>query len=346
MVSVIVPVYNMEAEDRLIHCMDSLVGQTLQEIEILAVDDCSTDNSYRILQDYARRYPDKVRVFRTDRNRHQGGAKNVGLGHAAGEWIGFIDADDWIVPDYYERLVRKAQETGADVVGTDYSLVSSYTMEPGKHVHNNRPEQEGVLDDSEEGIKRRRSLIVDFGSLVVKIYRKEIILDCGSRFPEDIFYEDNAIAKTWISRMHRFAYIPEPMYFYLQHENSTVHTVTRARLHDRMVSGRLMLEEADRCGYAQEFRPELEYAFTVLFYKNTLFSAMREMKESGKYGFVTGLADEMKKTFPDFQNNPYYLERTDPEEKKYMALQMKSPLLFYICYNSLLIYRKIRYGTE
>ncbi|MBQ9614527.1 MAG: glycosyltransferase family 2 protein [Lachnospiraceae bacterium] len=344
MVSVIVPVYNMASDDKLVHCMDSLVRQTLPELEILAVDDCSTDDSLQILRKYEETYPGRVRVFRTDRNRHQGGAKNIGLEHAAGDWIGFIDADDWIVPDYYERLVAKAEETGADVVGTDYSLVSSYTMEPGRQVHNNRPEQEGILDESEEGIRRRRSLIVDFGSLVVKIYRREIVLDCGSRFPEDIFYEDNAIAKTWISRMHQFAYIPEPMYFYLQHADSTVHTVTKTRLQDRMVSGRLMLEEAKRCGYLEKFRPELEYAFTVLFYKNTLFSAIREMKEPGKYRFVTELAKEMKETFPDFQQNPYYRERTDPEEMKYMALQMRSPLLFYLAYTGLLRYRQLRYG--
>ncbi len=335
--SIIVPVYNMEAGDKLKYCMDSLVGQTLEDYEILAVDDCSSDGSYGILEEYARTFPDKVKAFRNDRNRHQGGAKNVGLAHAAGEWIGFIDADDWVVPDYYERLIGKAEETGADCVGTDYSLVYEHTMTPGQQVHNNRPEQAGVLDE-----EKYRSLMLDFGSLCVKIYRREIILDCPSRFPEDIFYEDNALAKTWISRMKHFEYIPEPLYYYYQHDASTVHTITKRRLEDRMESGRLMLAEARQYGYYEKYLPELEYSFTVLFYKNTLFSAMQAMKEKGCYPFVTELARRMKTVFPEFQKNRYYLDRTDAEEKKLIAMQMESPLKFYIYYRLLWAYRDLR----
>jgi len=341
--SVIVPVYNMASGDKLAWCMDSLTSQTLEDMEILAVDDCSTDESLQVLKDYEMKYPDRVRVFSTDRNCRQGGAKNVGLQHAQGEWIGFIDADDWVCRDYYERLLKKAEETGADVVGTDYSLVDRHTWEPGKTVHNNRPEQAGVLDGDTAAQARRRSLMVDFGSLVVKIYRREIVVACESRFPEDMFYEDNAIARTWVSRMRHFEYIPEPMYYYFQHADSTVHTVSMSRLEDRVRAGLMMLSEAEKYGYKEEFGPELEYSFTVLFYKNTLFSAMREYHGRGKYRFVTSLARQMKEIYPDFAQNRYYLERTDEEEKRMMRLQMRSPLLFYLCYQALWLYRDIRY---
>ena len=143
--SVIVPVYNMASQNKLSYCMDSLVRQTHKDLEILAVDDCSTDESYAILKEYERRFPGRVRAFKSEVNHHQGGAKNIGLSHAVGDWIGFIDADDWVVPDFYERLLKKAQETGADCVGTDYSLVYSHTMTPGTVVHNNKLSQTGVL---------------------------------------------------------------------------------------------------------------------------------------------------------------------------------------------------------
>ena len=98
--SVIVPVYNMASEEKLNWCMDSLVNQTISDYEIIAVDDCSTDNSLEILHDYERKYPEKVRVISSSVNKKQGGAKNLGLGRAKGEWIGFIDSDDWVTPDF------------------------------------------------------------------------------------------------------------------------------------------------------------------------------------------------------------------------------------------------------
>lgn len=334
LISIIVPVYNMAHDGMLEYSMRSLMQQTITDYEVIAVDDCSADDSYEILQRFAAEYPDRLKVLRTDRNRHQGGAKNLGLSIAAGEWIGFMDADDWVTPDFYERLLAKAKETGADCVGCDYCLTGEHSMRVGKQVHNNRPEQTGILDE-----EKYRSLMIDFGSLVVKIYRREIITGCESRFPEDIFYEDNALAKTWISRIRHFEYIPEPLYYYYQHSSSTVHTVTKKRLSDRMESGRIMLQEAKRYGYYERFLPELEFSFTVLFYKNTLFSCMRQMKEAGKYKFVTDLAEEMKKTFPDFRNNVYYGIQVDKEEQRMIDLQMRSPLAFYLYYNALWMYR-------
>ena len=181
--SVIVPVYNMASEEKLNWCMDSLVNQTISDYEIIAVDDCSTDNSLEILHDYERKYPEKVRVISSSVNKKQGGAKNLGLGRAKGEWIGFIDSDDWVTPDFYERLLGLAEETGADMVGCDYHLTDEHSMKIGQVVHNNKKSQTGALTK-----EKYKSLILDSGSLVVKIYKRHIILDYPNRFPENIFY--------------------------------------------------------------------------------------------------------------------------------------------------------------
>ena len=141
--SVIVPVYNMAAEGKLQYCMDSLVNQTIDDYEIIAVDDASTDNSLEILKDYERKHPEKVRVITYPVNRRQGGAKNEGLKAAKGDWIGFIDSDDWVTPDYYEKLLARAAQTGADMVGCDYSLVTEHTFKVGTIVQNNTADQTG-----------------------------------------------------------------------------------------------------------------------------------------------------------------------------------------------------------
>lgn len=334
--SIIVPVYNMEADDKLKFCLDSLVNQTITDYEIIAVDDCSTDQSFAILQEYEKQYPEKVIALHSFTNQKQGGAKNFGLTFAQGEWIGFMDADDWAAPDMYEKLLKRAEETGADMVGCDYHLTEEHSMKIGKVIPVNKPEQVGVLDQN-----KYRSLIMDGGSLVVKIYRKEIILDHPSRFPEGIFYEDNALSNSWMLRAKHFEYVQEPLYYYYQHPGSTVHVITEKRCEDRMQAARIMLEEAKQFAYLDTYRPEIMFKYTILFYVNTLFSYMPGVKKV-RPGFVKALGKEMKATFPDFMENPYYIERVHPEEKKLIKMQMKSTL-FFICYYKLLwFYRGLR----
>jgi len=366
--SVIVPVYNMAADDKLKWCLDSLVHQTLpdEDIEIIAVDDASTDNSFALMKEYEQQYPGRFIAVHSPVNHHQGGAKNIGLTIAGGEWIGFIDADDWVTADYYEVLLKKADETGADMVGCDYSLVNSHTMEVGQVVHNNTFEQTGVMDK-----EKYRKLLLDTGSLVVKIYKRELVfgeldpaiqgsnaMESGSAsdswqqevyekrvhiFPEDIFYEDNAISNTWMLRAKHFEYIQEPLYYYYQHDASTVHTISKKNLEDRMVAGRMILEQAHKYGYFEDYKEEIEFMYIVLFYVNTLFSAMPiEQHIQDRYNFCKQLGEEMRATFPEFEKNKYYQERVHAEEKKLIHMQMRSHAQFYAYYRMLWAYRGIR----
>ncbi len=334
--SIIVPVFNMAADGKLEYCLDSLVKQTIDDYEIIAVDDCSTDDSFDILRAYESKYPAKFRAIHSAVNRHQGGAKNIGIKAATGDWIGFIDSDDWIQSDMYERLIRKADETGADLVGCDYCLTDKHSMEIGQIVPNNKKEQSGLLDHDKRG-----SLILDGGSLVVKIFRRSMIIENELWFPEDIFYEDNALGNSYLVLAKHFEYIPEPMYFYYQHDASTVHTISTVRCEDRMKAARLMIEDAKRFDYLENYKLELEYSFTLLFYINTLFTYMAGVNNI-TYRFVYDMGKEMKRYFPNFEKNPYYIERTHAEEKKLIHWQQKSTLFFILYYKLLWTYRKWR----
>ena len=180
--SIIVPVYNMASDGKLNYCLDSLAAQTISDYEVITVDDASTDESFSILLEYEKKYPGKFKAVHSEVNKRQGGAKNIGLSLAKGEWIGFIDSDDWILPTMYEKLIGRAEETGADMVGCDYCLTDEHSMKIGKRVENGKAEQSGVL-----GNKQCRSLILDSGSLVVKVYSREIIMDSGIQYPEHNF---------------------------------------------------------------------------------------------------------------------------------------------------------------
>ncbi|MBQ4536970.1 MAG: glycosyltransferase [Lachnospiraceae bacterium] len=326
--SIIVPVYNMAADGKLNFCMDSLVNQTLPagSYEIIAVNDASTDHSLEILKDYEKLYPGKVKVVSYAQNKRQGGAKNEGLKVACGEWIGFIDSDDWVTVDFYEKLLSKAESTGADLVGCDYNLVNEHTYTVGKIVQNNTCDQTGVLDK-----EKHKKLLMRSGSMVIKIYKHSVILENGLDFPEGIFYEDNCAGPVWSLYFTHFEKVEEPMYYYYQHQVSTVHHITEEKCRDRMKAAELLYEECKARGFLEEYRPEIEYRFTELYYAITLFSYMSGVKRP-RLKFVKELRKGVQKYFPDFQRNPYYQEKTGETEQKFIALQCKSDLLFFWYY--------------
>lgn len=332
--SVIVPVYNMAAGGKLEYCLDSLVCQTLEDLEIIAVDDASTDCSLEILRRYEADFPERFRVIHYEKNKRQGGAKNEGLKLAVGEWIGFLDSDDWVVPDFFERLIKKAEENGADVAGCDYSLVSEHTMKVGRVVQNNTTDQTGVCDE-----ERHRKLVMRPGSMVIKVYRSSMIRENGLNFPEGIFYEDNCAGTVWMLYCKRFEKIDEPLYYYYQHDVSTVHHISEEKCRDRMEAGERMVMECSSRGFLTKYRPEIEFRFAETYYITTLFSYMSGVKHR-KLSFLAELRDGMKKYFPDFQENPYYQKEIGAEEKKLAKLHQKSNLGFYCCYIAINTYRK------
>ncbi len=332
--SVIVPVYNMAAEGKLEYCLDSLLRQTLRDMEIIAVDDASTDASLEILRRYEEDHPGKIRVIHYEKNKRQGGAKNEGLKMAGGEWIGFLDSDDWVSPDFYEKLISKAEETGADVVGCDYSLVSEHTMEVGKIIQNNTDDQTGICDE-----EKHKKLVMRPGSMVIKVYRGSMIRENGLNFPEGIFYEDNCAGTVWMLYCRRFEKIEEPLYYYYQHGVSTVHHITEQKCRDRMSAGELMVMECSSRGFLTKYRTEIEFRFAEIYYITTLFSYMSGVRRR-KLSFLAELRDGMRKYFPDFQNNPYYLSEIGAEERKLAKIHQKSNSGFYCYYILLNAYRK------
>lgn len=337
--SVIVPVYNMAADGKLEYCLNSLVNQTLNEsYEIIAVDDASTDNSLEILKEYEAKYPQLFKVIHYDRNKRQGGAKNEGLKIAVGEWIGFIDSDDWVTPDYYEKLLKKADETGADMVGCDYNLVDKHTMEIGRVVQNNSADQTGVLDE-----EKHKLLIMRPGSMVIKIYKHAVIKENHLSFPEGIFYEDNCAGPLWSLYFTHFERVEEPMYYYYQHDVSTVHQITEEKCRDRMKAAEILYGECKLRGLLEQYHDEIEYRFCELYYVITLFSYMSGVRHP-KLFFVKELRRGASIKFPRFRANAYYQKYTGEEEKQLIFMQAGSDLKFYWYYRLKLFVRKIRAG--
>ena len=339
--SIVVPVYNMAEGNKLRFCLDSLVNQTIADYEIIAVDDASTDGSIKILREYESNYPWKFKVIQLYENIKQGGARNRGIDVAKGQWIGFVDSDDWIAPDMYEKLINKAEQTGADVAGCDYSLTDVQSMKIGKVMPNNTMEQTGVLDHN-----KYKLLVMNPGSMVIKVYLKEVIDAHQLNFPENTFYEDNCASPIWLLHFSHFEKVEEPLYYYYQHDMSTVHEISFEKCKARMLMGKKLIEEARRRGFYKAYRLELEFAFSKLYYMNTLFTYMLGIKKP-QISFLRELAEGMKQEFPGFEDNLYYQKEFDEEQKRLAAMHMKSPLKFMVYFKLLYFYRdKIRRSVK
>lgn len=338
--SIIVPVYNMAGGGKLQFCLDSLLKQKLADYEIITVDDKSTDNSLEVLREYEVKYPDKIRVIASPENRRQGGAKNLGLAQAKGDFIGFVDSDDWVSEDMFSKLLEKAVITGADIVGCDYLITDELGKEEGRPIQNNYASQTGELDDD-----KYRELILTPGSMVIKIYRRELFFDHGIVFPEKMFYEDNAISVLPFLYAKRFERVEECLYFYYQHNASTVHTVDIGRCKDRIRAMELYKKQCVERGFYDRFQKEMDYKIFELGYRNTLFSYMQAKSIPG-YGFVAGLRKFLIEQVPEFAQNEYYQKLVDPETKKLVGLHRKSNLLFICYYKALYCYRKLRYRNK
>ena len=129
--SIVAAVYNLEKY--LPRCLDALVNQTLQEIEILCVDDGSTDSAPQIIDEYAKKYPEKVKAF----HKLNGGeftTRNYGLERATGEYVTFVDTDDWVEPDWAEKLYNAAKENDADLAVCGFERID---LDTGKVVSKN-----------------------------------------------------------------------------------------------------------------------------------------------------------------------------------------------------------------
>ena len=207
LISVIVPVYKVEPYLR--RCLDSLVGQTYTNLEILLVDDGSPDRCGAICDEYAAR-DSRITVIH-QKNGGVSAARNTGLDAAKGEWLGFVDSDDWIEPEMYAALLEAAVRTGADIAvcgkWLEYARRSKQVCWETEQLLTREEAMGQLLDDRQMQ-----------NSLWDKLVRRELF--AGIRFPVGKRYEDLAVMYRVIEQASRVCCLPRPMYHYLQRQGS------------------------------------------------------------------------------------------------------------------------------
>ncbi len=214
LVSVIVPIYN--SESYLERCLDSLVNQTLQEIEIIAVNNGSTDHSLEILERYHKKYGDKLKPVTIPHQKRAGAGRNAGMKQATADYIGFCDSDDFMELDAYEHLYDTAIKSKADLV---YS--------PFYHVMDGNVRLVYKL----QNVKIENVLISGNFALWNKLYKKEILMKAGD-MPTDFGFEDFAYYPVVVSHARSVAYCDHPTYYYVCREGSEVNAASSIRMID------------------------------------------------------------------------------------------------------------------
>lgn len=196
LISVIVPIYNVERYVR--KCLDSLKGQTLKEIEVICIDDGSTDSSGRIADEYAAE-DERFRVIHTE-NRGLSAARNRGIDESRADWLMFVDSDDWVHEDFCRVPYEKSLEYGADLVIFDHYL----TKQIGKP-------RRIKTDQVKSGIVSSISVIRNCGAWN-KLYKRNLFDDI--RYPEGHVYEDIATTHKIIQKSDKIYRCGENLYYY------------------------------------------------------------------------------------------------------------------------------------
>lgn len=236
MVSVIVPVYNVEKY--LIQCLNSLKAQTLKDVEFIIIDDGSTDTCGKICDGYAR--DSRFRIFHTN-NCGLSAARNRGIDEARGEWLQFVDSDDWVDPEFCEIPLRAAVENNADLVIFQYTICFS-----NKQIKKNRK----AKGERAEIVTHERA--IDFGKSYTwnKIYKKSLFDDI--RFPEGHVYEDWSTTHRLIYNARRVFILPDSLIYYRIRDDSISHTRCRSFENDRMVFQMQRYDDLIEKGYPKE----------------------------------------------------------------------------------------------
>ena len=313
LISIIIPCYNVEKYiDR---CLESVVNQTIgiENLEVLCVNDASTDGTLNKLHSWERRYPNEIAVITYEVNQRQGGARNIGMKYANAEYFGFIDADDWIEPEMYEELYKVMALGKYDMVACKYIRdKGDNRIEINRSARNDKE----FHFDKKDGLYW--SEIYDeadaefWGGVTTRLFKRSIIMDNHIEYPIGMTYEDNYfinIVNLYVSSIYL---IDRIYYHYYVNCNSTVTTRNSAHQLDRLKIEVMLLEKYIELGAFESFYCEIFFDFMNRYYLNTMLILFTRFDD------IPMVYDEMKDTvvryYPDWYEL-YPLDMANPAQR-------------------------------
>ena len=289
-VSVIIPVWNVE---RYIEsCLTSLSSQTLKEIEIIVVNDGSPDNSQKIIDKYVKKYPNKVKSYIKE-NGGQGSARNLGITFATGEYISFVDSDDWLSEDALEKMYNHAKKEKSDIVICD--MVDHY---PDKTIYHNCTKYESVYKVTPSACN--------------KIFKKTIIKDI--KFLSKLWYEDFNFTTKILLKNPKISTISEGLYHCNCREESTMNNNNSLKNLDMLIVINDLIE------YQKELKIYDKNLTSYLIFDHVLITTINRVtaqKNKNKKEVLNKLVEYCHTNISDYKKQKFY--KTISKNRKIIA---------------------------
>ncbi|MFB7633775.1 CDP-glycerol glycerophosphotransferase family protein [Streptomyces sp. NPDC056149] len=272
-VSVVVIVYN--DADRLPTAVQSVLDQTLRDVEVVIVDDCSTDRSFDVAQELAAAHPGRVRAFQLPENSGAGGEpRNAGIQHTRGQYVMFLDSDDVLEHNACRNLLAAAEETEADIVSGLCVRIHRDTR------NQKRDEWYAWLYSTTrtlESVTELPDLFVWDTLSTNKCYRREFLIENDLRFPKGMFYEDLMFIADAYLAANRITLIPNQVYFWNVFEKAAVKSVTNRRHEMTNYIHRLEVHRRIDAALVERGLTEMKLAKDVKFLKHDLVLHLRDL---------------------------------------------------------------------
>lgn len=304
-VSIIVPVYN--TENYLVRCLDSLVNQSLKEIEIILINDCSQDHSLDILQRYKQKYAEKIVIINLNENKGPGGARNEGINVAKGEYLGFVDSDDDVCCTMFEELYNIALVENYDLVDCEfYYEAFNQNMKTTSHT---------AL--GELNLDKKRELFIHSGFIWSKIIKRNILIDKNIRFREKSAFEDIDFLRKVIFYCKKISASDKVLYNYRDNDNSISSRLTEdIQIYQKMEALISLVKNFKDINAYDDFKDEITY----LVYKS--YMIMLE--------YAVSLENENMNLalFKELQDFFFELVNYDYQDNKYISQFSREERLF------------------
>lgn len=296
--SIIVPV--CDARDYVIPCVESLLNQTLDDIELVFADDNGKDDSMAAIHGLVDHYSGSKKLIFTGTsvNAGPGTARNVGLAVASGEYVAFVDSDDCLECDFCETLLGVAEAYEADLA---YCSIRFYNSRNGtSRVKSNPPVTPGLFQDAD----RRRFLVSFITYFTTFLYRRAFLEEHGIRFPSTRSSEDSAFLASCILSANKIAVVDKALYRYILRSPSLSSQKDPNRYIQRIQSFDSMFTYAQTHGYYTIYREELDY----LYLKKAYLMACKtyvDNEDKPSVRVLKDLSKDLEKRLPNYQENLY-----------------------------------------
>lgn len=318
-VSVIVPVYNVGSY--LERCLESLVHQTLEDIEIIVVNDSSPDESHLVIERYQANYPDKIKSFLKP-NGGVADTRNYGLLRATGEYIGFVDGDDYVDLTMYEKLYNKAKCSGSQMVSCDFCWVYSDRKVYAK---------EGPYNNNREYMVNSTAVLWN------KIFNREWVQSLDFQFPKNLRYEDTSYLIKSAPYLSSIDHVSEPLVYYVQRQDSITYT-QNAKVGDMLTVFYDIFDFYKCHGLEEEYHDELEYLTLKYFLGSSFLRASQIGNKKDRERILNEGWRLLNECFPNWKKNRYLMSKKDKKHLYYKCTNR----LFYQMLSRVIYLTKVK----